>query len=518
MKKIVSFWLTVVSVVCLCVPAFAQDKVVKKIIETGKNDNQVMVLENHLANYIGGRPVGSSALTHAEAWVKDMFESWGLEVMVQEVGEINVGFDRGPWYGRMLSEDGFNLHFGTPAYTAPTRGKQTGHVLVEPHSKREFDRMKGALKGAWVLLDAESTGMAIDWSDKANETRADIIKQNEEIDRQNMEITRYNMTHRDETPKEMLPYKQITAPFYKEMVEAGVLGFIRSAKVPLRVMYDRANCYNITMENLPTVCDICLDEAQFKVIKEKVLRKDIFQLEFDIRNHFYRGPVKYHNIIGIIRGSKYPNEYVLTGGHLDSYDNGTGAVDDGNGTTLNMEVARLLATSGAKPKRSIMICIWTGEEYGLLGSKFFVENKTVPLEKISNYFNRDGGPTMSTAVTVPPAMYDDFVEVCKPIIDLDPEVPFTVNKRPGEPRPRPTSAGGSDHAYFAMNGVPTISLQESDPKGKNFEYQEIWHTERDIYNKVIPEYMEHSATATAVVVYGLANLDHLLSRQGLYKE
>ena len=69
MKKFVSFWLTVVSVVCLCVPAFAQDKVVKKIIETGKNDNQVMVLENHLANYIGGRPVGSSALTHAEAWV-----------------------------------------------------------------------------------------------------------------------------------------------------------------------------------------------------------------------------------------------------------------------------------------------------------------------------------------------------------------------------------------------------------------------------------------------------------------
>ena len=264
--------------------------------------------------------------------------------------------------------------------------------------------------------------------------------------------------------------------------------------------------------------DICLDEAQFKVIKEKVLRKDIFQLEFDIRNHFYRGPVKYHNIIGIIRGSKYPNEYVLTGGHLDSYDNGTGAVDDGNGTSLNMEVARLLATSGAKPKRSIMICIWTGEEYGLLGSKFFVENKTVPLEKISNYINRDGGPLMSTGVSVPPAMYDDYVEICKPIMDLDPEVPFTVNKRPGELRPRPTSAGGSDHAYFAMNGVPTIGFQESDPKGYNFEYQEIWHTERDIYNKVIPEYMEHSATVTAVVVYGLANLDHQLFRQGLYKE
>ena len=518
MKRIFSLCMTAVLAFCISVSAAAQDKVVKKIVETGKNDNKVMVLENHLSNYIGGRPIGSSALTHAEAWAKEMFESWGLEVMVQEVGEINVGFDRGPWYGRMLSEDGMNLHFGTPAYTAPTRGKQTGHVVIEPHSKREFDRMKGTLKGAWVLLDAESTGMAIDWSEEADKMRADIIAQNEEIDKQNMEIRRYNMMHRDETPKEMLPYKQVTAPFYKEMVEAGVAGFIRSAKVPLRVMYDRANCYNITMENLPTACDICLDEAQFKIIKEKVLRKDIFQLEFDIRNHFYRGPVKYHNIIGIIRGSKYPNEYVLTGGHLDSYDNGTGAVDDGNGTCLNMEVARLLATSGAKPKRTIMICLWTGEEYGLLGSKFFVENKTIPLDKISNYFNRDGGPLMSTSVTVPPAMYDDFVEVCKPIMDLDPEVPFTVNKRPGDPQPVPTRAGGSDHAYFSMNGVPTISFQETDPKGCNFEYQEIWHTERDIYNQVIGEYMEHSATVTAAVVYGLANLDHQLSRQGLYKE
>ena len=517
MIRLFRFGVMAIMAMTLSVAGLAQDKTVKKIIEIGQTDNRVMDHNNHLSNYIGGRPVGSSALTHAEAWVKEQFESWGLVVMVQEAGEINVGFDRGPWFGRMLSEDGMTLHFGTPSYTAPTKGKQTGIVLIEPHSRRELDKMKGALKGAWVLLDAESNGMAIDWSDKANEARAEIIKKNEEIDRKNVEIRMYNFSHRDD-PKEMLPYEKGVALFYKEMVEAGVAGFIRSSKVPLRVMYDRANCYDITMENLPTVCDICLDEDQFNIIKKKVERKDIFQLEFDIRNHFYRGPVKYHNIIGIIKGSKYPNEYVLTGGHLDSYDNGTGAVDDGNGASLNMEVARLLATSGAKPKRSIMICIWTGEEYGLLGSKFFVENMTVPLEKISNYFNRDGGPTMATSVSVPPAMYDDFVEVCKPILNLDPEVPFTVNKRPGDPRPRPTSAGGSDHAYFAMNGVPTISLQESDPKGYNFEYQEIWHTERDIYNKVIPEYMEHSATVTAVVVYGLANLDHLLSRQGLYAE
>jgi hypothetical protein len=517
MKRTFSFALLALIATCCSLGAFAQDKVVKKIIETGTTDNRTMEHADFLANRIGGRLIGSAALTEAEAWVKEQFESWGLEVMVQEAGQINVGFNRGPWFGRMISEDGMNLHFATPAYTAGTRGKQAGHVLIEPKSRREFDRMKGLLKGAWVLLDTESDGMAINTTPAANEKRAETIAKNEEIDRQNNEIRRWNYEHRDE-PKELIPYEKSVAPFYKEMVEAGVLGFIRSAKVPLKIMYDRAGCYDITMENLPTVCDIMLDEAQFKVVREKVLRKDMFQLEFDIRNHFYRGPVKYHNIIGILRGSKYPKEYVLAGGHLDAYDGGSGAVDDGNGTTVTMEAARLLATSGAKPKRTILFCIWTGEEFGLLGSKFFVENKTVPLDKISNYINRDGGPLCATGVSVPEAMYDDYVSICKPLETINPDIPFTVSKREGQPQPRPTRAGGSDHAYFAMNGVPTISFRETDPKGYNFEYGEIWHTERDIFNKLIPEYMEHSAVVTAVVLYGIANLDHLLSRKGLYKE
>lgn len=517
MKRFSAFALVALTAIICSTGAFAQDKTVKKIIETGTTDNRTMEHADFLANRIGGRIVGSAALTEAEAWVKEQFESWGLEVLVQEAGQINVGFNRGPWFGRMLSEDGMVLHFGTPSYTAGTRGKQAGHVLIEPKTRREFERMKGALKGAWVLVETESNGMAIDWSEAANQKRAEVIAKNEEIDRENNEIRRWNFEHSD-APKEMKEYEKTTAPFYKEMVEAGVAGFIRSAKVPLQVMYDRANCYDITMENLPTVCDILLDEAQYKVVKEKVLRKDIFQLEFEIRNHFYRGPVPYHNIIGILRGSKYPKEYVMAGGHLDAYDCGTGAVDDGNGASVTMEAARLLATSGAKPKRTILFCIWTAEEFGLLGSKHFVESKTVPLEKISNYINRDGGPLCATGVTVPAAMYDDYVEICKPLENLNPEFPFSVSKREGQPQPRPTRAGGSDHAYFAMNGVPTISFRETDPKGYNFEYREIWHTERDIYNKLIPEYMEHSAVVTAVVLYGIANLDHLLSRDGLYKE
>lgn len=501
----------------ICAGLNAQDKVVRKIIELGTTDNQVMLHEDFLSNRIGGRPIGSHSLEDAEKWVEKQFRSWGLEVMVQEVGEIGVGFSRGPWSGRMLTEDGMVLHFGTPAYTAGTKGPQRGLVLAEPRTRRDFERMKGALKGAWVLIGGTSSGMALDCTEKGDKRRADALAKNEEIEKQNREIMLYNREHRD-APKEFLKYDQTPALFYREMVEAGVLGFIQAAPLPLQVLYDRANCYNITMETLPTVCDIKLDASQYDIIKKKVDAREDVILEFDIRNHFFEGPVKYHNVIGIIRGSKYPDEYVICGGHLDAYDGGTGAVDDAQGVSVAMETARLLAASGAKPKRTMMFAVWTGEEYGLLGSKYFVESGTVPMDKVSNYFNRDGGPEVAMSVTVPEAMYDDFKEICEPIANVNPDFPFTVNKRQGEPRPRPKSGGGSDHAYFAINGVPTIGLELQDALGTNFSYGEIWHTEHDLYREILPEYLEHSSLVNAVVMYGVANLPHMLDRTGLYKE
>ena len=478
-RKSIFFAAAAVAVALVGLPTDAgaqgkHDKVVKKIIEIGQSDNRTMEHDDFLANRIGGRPVGSHALEDAEAWVEEQFREWGLEVMVQEVGEINVGFNRGPWFGRMLSEDGFILNFATPSYTAGTKGPEKGPVVVEPKDQREFDRMKGTLPGAWVLTDAFTNGFPVNPDD--------------------------------------------TAHMFRQLIDAGVKGIIQRAEVPFKVHYDRRHCYDLRMDSLPQVCSIILDADQFDIIKKKAARRDDFLLEFDIRNHFNRGPIKYHNVIGIIRGSKYPDEYVLLGGHLDSYDSSSGAVDDANGVAVTMETARLLALSGAKPERTIMFCIWTGEEYGLLGSKFFVQNATVPLERISNYFNRDGGPTVVTGLTVPHAMYEDFAAVCGPLFGLDARFPFELRERQGEPRPRPTKGGGSDHAYFAINGVPTISFDLSDPLGYNFDYRQIWHTPRDMYYQVIPEYMEHSSVCSAVVVYGLANLPHLLSREGLYKE
>jgi carboxypeptidase Q len=498
--------------------ATAQNKVVTKIIEIGTTDNQSMDHLDVLSNRIGGRLVGSNAYDNAVQWVASQFEEWGMEVEIDEAGEVPVGFNRGPWFGKLLGENGMDLHFATPSYTSGTKGVQRGHVMIEPKTQAQFDRMKGKLKGSWVLISGTNSGWPIDYSDNGDEARQKIKDENAEIEKKNNEIRMWNWENRDKDPKVMLPYTDEPALFYKEMVEAGIFGIVQSSQVPIRALYDRKNINNgsLTFDNLPTVPDIKLDVHQYKIIEQMAKERRYFQLEFDIRNHFRPGPVKFHNVIGIIRGSKYPEEYVLMGGHLDAFDVATGGVDCGSGITPAIEAARLIIEAGGLPKRSIVVCGWAAEEFGLLGSKSWVQSNTDKLPKIANYFNRDGGPTVASSLSVYSAMYDDFEKICKPLNSINPDFPFTLTER--KPGKKTTRAGGSDHAYFAINGVPTLSFGAPDVKGYDFSYGEIWHTERDTYNMSIPEYQEHTAVVTAVVVYGVANLDHLLSREGMYIE
>lgn len=498
--------------------AYAQDRVTRKVLELGREDNRTMEHADFLSNRIGGRPIGSHALEDAEKWVEEKFRSWGLEVLVQEVGQIQVGFTRGHWSGKMTGDgDQMQLHFATPAYTAGTKGPQKGRVYFEPRTRYEFEKMKSVLRGSWVLIGGTSSGFPTDWTQKGDSLRRVAIEKNEEIEKTNRSIRMWNREHKDEQ-KELLKPDDTPCLFYREMVEAGVLGFIQSSELPIQSLYDRKGCFELTMETLPTVCEIKLDREQYEIISRKLTDRRDIELEFDIRNYFFRGPVKYHNIIGIIRGCKHPDEYVLLGAHLDAYDSASGAVDDANGVAVTMEAARLLAAAGARPDRTVMFCIWTGEEYGLLGSRHFVESVTVPMEKISNYFNRDGGPLASVGIDVPSAMLPSFLKICKVLEDYDSAMPFTVTERQGEPRQRPTKPGGSDHSYFSMNGVPTISFTERDVKGYNFSYRDIWHTDQDHFYRLYPDYMMYSAVVEAVTAYGVANLAHLLSRDGVYKD
>ena len=520
------------------------DPIVKKVMALAAEDNQTMDHLDIVTNRFGGRPIGSDAYTHATDWAVYMFEKWGLEVHKEYAGEVSVGFNRGPWFGRMINGNEA-LHFTTPSYTAGTKGLQRGHVVIEPKTRAEFERMKQTIKGAWVLIGGTSKGWPIDYTEHGDAKRAEIIAQNDSISQLNAEIRQYNSSIFNQKrnldkqlqitksakeaakikakieslkEKELIPLIEEPALFYREMLEAGALGIIQSAPVPITTLYDRANIDNgyMTWDNLPTLPDIKLDFRQYNKIKEMVELREYVELEFDIRNHFYMGPVPYYNVVAILRGTEFPDEYVICGGHLDSYDAATGGVDCGTGIAPTMEAARLLATAGAKPKRSIIFALWAGEEFGLLGSKAWVEQHQEEMPNIVNYFNRDGGPTVANSMSVPKEWYDALVPVCEPLKDLDPRFPFKLSVNDRYPMAIPDNAGGSDHAYFMMSGVPVIGFGTGDPLGYNFSYGEIWHTDRDLYTKSIPEYMEHTSIVNAIVLWGIANLPEKLPADAVY--
>lgn len=495
----------------------AQSNTVKKIIEIGNNDNQTMKQIDILTNRFGGRPIGSDAYDNAAEWMLHQYKKWGLNAYLEEAGELPVGFNRGPWFGRLIGGDvPMNLHFVTPSYTSGTKGVQRGHVMIEPRSEVDFNRMKHKLKGAWVLVDGLNSGWPLSHSAKSDSIRNSIKQENLIIKAKNDSIVKQK--GRNASKSDFIPYKNMPGLFYREMVEAGVLGFIQSAKVPLRALYDRDLVFNsnATFDSIPEVCDIKLNENQFHEIVRMVREKQDILLEFDIRNHFKVGPVKYHNVVAEIKGSKYPDEYVLITGHLDAFDIATGGVDCGTGIGPMLEVARILSEANAKPKRTIRFVAFAGEEFGLLGAHAYTKKHKNELNKISYLLNRDGGPTPPVAIAVPEAMQKDFIEICKPIAQINPEYPFEVKL--AAPTKRPTQPQGTDASVFAMEGVPARYFLTQDFKGYDFSYDEIWHTERDLYNKNIPEYQEHTSVVTAIVALGIANLDHLLSRKDMYIE
>ncbi len=496
-----------------------QDPVIDKIIQIGESDNRTMQHLDILSNRIGGRPIGSDNYETAVSWAKSEFEEWGMDVVLHETGVLPIGFNRGPWFGRILGGDNSfsSLDFATPSYTVGTKGVQRGHVLIEPKTQREFDRMKSKLKGAWVLVSGKNTGFPIDYSSTAKRLRDSTIAMNATIEIENDKIRRYNWENKGKgKQKELLELEEEPALFYSQMVEAGILGIIQSSPVPITALYDRQNIDNMSWNNLPKIPDIKLNEHQYAKIEQMVKEREYLQLEFNIRNHFRMGPIPYHTVIGVIKGTEFPDEYVVMGGHLDSYDVATGATDNGSGVAPSMEAARLIMKAGGKPKRSILVTLWSGEEFGLLGSTAWLKDNPDKLNNVSAMFNRDGAPTVPTSVSVPQAMLADFEKICAPINDINPTFPFKVNAAP--PRNRPAFGSETDAGAFLAAGVPVVYLNTEDICGHDFSYQEIWHTTRDTYEKCPTEYMDHASIVTAIVVYGVANLDHLLPRDGYFKK
>jgi hypothetical protein len=232
------------------------------------------------------------------------------------------------------------------------------------------------------------------------------------------------------------------------------------------------------------------------------------ELEFEIVNRLHPEGRTAYNTVAEIPGTDKADEVVMLGGHLDAWHAGTGATDNAVGCAVMMEAARILAAIGVKPRRTIRVALWSGEEQGLLGSQAYVrehfgtfEDPKPAFEKFAGYFNIDNGTGRARGMTVfgPPAAGTVLREAAAPFADMGVLGATSTTSR---------SRGGSDHTSFNWAGLPGITILQ-DP----IEYQTYtWHSNLDTFERIVEEDVKKSAIVIAAAVYHLAMRDELLPR------
>lgn len=438
------------------IPLVSDDPVIQTIVTLGRTDNRVHEHLRHLTKAIGPRLTSSHNLMEAERWCRDQFQAWGLEARLEPWGEFPVGFDRGPASGGMAAPEAIEYELTTPAWTPGVFGPVRGVALLAPQSQRELAALRERLTGAWIVELPSGKDS------------------------------------RDAKVKEKLT---------EALRAAGVAGFVRRARSDKGLVHTGGR-HSIAWDALPRDVQVIVRADQYDDLVRRLGESQEVELELSIDNRFFRGPVPQHNVVAEIPGARTPQEVVIVGGHLDSWDGAEGASDNGTGVATTMEAARLLVESGARPARTIRFVLWGGEEQGLLGSRAYVEQHSGELDDISAVLVHDGGTNYLSGIGVTPEMKPQIDRVFAPVMKLDDDKPFEVHVVEG------LRTGGSDHTPFIRAGVPGFFWDQAG----DADYDHVHHTQHDLLENAIEDYQRHSAVVVAIAAYNLANLDGLLDR------
>ncbi len=303
---------------------------------------------------------------------------------------------------------------------------------------------------------------------------------------------------------------RVTATELRDMVDAWLISngaLVRmndAARDHGLIVAQQHNAYDPS-KTIPTV--IARNEDYGRIERLLADGEDV-KLEFDIRNTLYPEGKTAYNVAGEIPGTDKAGEIVMLGGHLDSWHSATGATDNGIGSSIMMEAARIIQALGIKPRRTIRVALWSGEEEGLLGSLAYVkqhfgtfENPKPEFATLDCYFNIDSGTGRPRGGSVfgPPEAAAVLRRALDPFADLG-----VMGANPTSSR----ATGGTDSTSFNNAGLPGIGMQQ-DP----IEYNtETHHTNLDTYERIIPEDVKTAATVLAASVWYVANLDQMIPR------
>ena len=484
-----------------------------KIRQEATSRSQILQTLHVLTDVYGPRLTGSPNLKAAGEWAVQQMTSWGLKNGHLEPWD----FGRAGWANERVTahlispvKDALVVEVlaWTPGTTGVARGQAVQITLPPRPNVAEMttflDGIKPTVKGRMVLVGPHQSVPVTFNPVPLRREDADVVTLLNAPPAQPPAAIPPQGPRADDSQRP-LTNAQIQEQLNRFLLANGALVRINDAGRDHGQIRAFDNATRDVTTAPPTVV---MRNEDYGRLSRLLADKRQVELEFEIVNRSYPEGRTAYNAIAEIPGTDKADEVVMLGGHLDSWHAATGATDNAIGCSVMMEAVRILTAIGAKPRRTIRVALWSGEEQGLLGSRAYVrehfgtfEDPKPEYAKLSAYFNMDSGTGRIRGLTAfgPAATADVLRQATASFRDLGMLGATTTRSR---------GTGGTDSTNFNAAGLPGINTV-LDP----IQYQTYtWHTNLDTYERIVEDDVKKAAIVLAGAVYHLAMRDELLPR------
>jgi carboxypeptidase Q len=450
------------------------DPVLRAIWAQGMDSSRATDLAQALMDSIGPRLNGSPAHLAANNWAVARLRSWGVDARNEQYGTWR-SWRRGITHLDLVTPRVRSLEATMLAWSPGVRGKVQAKVVILPDlaDSVALAQWAGANKDAFVLTSVAQPTCRPDSSFREFARPATwdrmVADRNTARDAWNARVTKLGGA----------------AVVQRVLDRAGVKGILTNT---WSQGWGVDKIFGTRVERTPALDVSCEDYGLLFRLAERN-QGPVVRLEAEAE---MLGEQPVYNTVGMIRGSTLPDEYIVLSAHYDSWDAGSGATDNGTGSTVMLEAMRILRAVYPNPKRTIMIGLWGGEEQGLNGSRAYAAAHPEVVTGLQALFNQDNGTgrvenISASGLIGPETAWASWISRLPTEVSRDFKITF-----PGSP-----AGGGSDNASFVCYGAPSFGLGSL-----NWEYfLYTWHTNRDTYDKVVFDEIRNNAVLAASLAY-----------------
>jgi carboxypeptidase Q len=488
---------------------------------------QVMEIMSNLTDNIGPRLTGSPNMKKANEWTRDQLKEWGLvNANVEPWGSFGRGWAYQMAEVRMTAPDTMQFLALPQAWTPGTSGPVSGQpVLITATTPEELAKYKGQLAGKIVLVGEPRYPDPIEKAMFERYSDADLDK-----------LSTYTIPNAPgggpggipQNFRQQIRFGQALQRFLQEEKPAAVLQPSRQPGQDGTIFVQSGGSYQKD-QPASVVPALTVALEHYNRVVRLLNKKVPVTLEVNVQAQFYDDDDKGYDTVAEIPGTdpKLKAQLVMLGGHMDSWHGGEGATDNAAGVTVAMEAVRLLQKLGVKPRRTIRIALWSGEEEGLLGSRGYVKNhfggrKDLPPDQqnrdlpaflrpqgalelkpeqklVSGYFNYDNGTGKIRGIYLQEngLVAPIFRKWMEPLRDLGVTTIASGN------------TGGTDHLSFDAVGIPGFQFVQDE-----MDYSTLTHhSNLDVYEHIRANDLKQAAVVMATFVYQTAQRDEMLPRK-----